>query len=120
MWDLTQLLTTGRPSDALADFLGSGEQMSERVCISFAPISLTECLAQGIQRWESIMADALIKLRDHTDKRLVPAFQRLHLVLEELNGWQSMYAFCTSTKDDLFNLCFLDLHSPFLGFLSQT
>lgn len=29
--DLTWLLTTERPSEALADFLGSGEQMSERV-----------------------------------------------------------------------------------------
>lgn len=35
------------------------------------------------------MSDALAKLRDHADKRLVPAFQRLHLVLEELDGWQS-------------------------------
>lgn len=30
--DLTCLLTTGRASDSLTDFLGSGEQMSERVC----------------------------------------------------------------------------------------
>jgi anaphase-promoting complex subunit 4 len=31
MLDLTSLLVTGRVSDCLADFLGSGEQMSERV-----------------------------------------------------------------------------------------
>jgi anaphase-promoting complex subunit 4 len=30
MLDLTTLLVTGRASDALLDFLGSGEQMSER------------------------------------------------------------------------------------------
>jgi len=29
--DLTRLLVTGRASDALADFLGSGEQMTDRV-----------------------------------------------------------------------------------------
>ena len=29
--DLMTLLVTGRASDALLDFLGSGEQMSERV-----------------------------------------------------------------------------------------
>ena len=32
--DLTTLLVTGRASESLADFLGSGEQMSERVIIS--------------------------------------------------------------------------------------
>lgn len=35
MLDLTSLLVTGRVSEALADFLGSGEQMSERVRVSF-------------------------------------------------------------------------------------
>ena len=34
MLDLTSLLVTGRVSDALADFLGTGEQMSERVRVS--------------------------------------------------------------------------------------
>jgi anaphase-promoting complex subunit 4 len=29
--DLTALLVTGRPSEALSDFIGSAEQMSERV-----------------------------------------------------------------------------------------
>jgi len=29
--DLTTLLTTGRASESLSDFLGSAEQMSERV-----------------------------------------------------------------------------------------
>lgn len=32
--DLTCLLVTGRASDSLVDFLGSGEQMSERVSLS--------------------------------------------------------------------------------------
>ena len=29
--DLVHFLITGRPSDAVSDFIGSGEQMSERV-----------------------------------------------------------------------------------------
>ncbi|KAF5314057.1 hypothetical protein D9611_006831 [Ephemerocybe angulata] len=70
--DLTYLLTTGRASRPLEDFLGGGEQMSER----------------GIQKWESIMSDALIKLRDYSEKRLVPACQRLQLVLEEISAWK--------------------------------
>lgn len=28
-------LVTGRPSDAVSDFIGSGEQMSERVLLHF-------------------------------------------------------------------------------------
>lgn len=33
--DLMMYLVTGRPSDAVSDFIGSGEQMSERVFIHF-------------------------------------------------------------------------------------
>ncbi|ESK88893.1 anaphase-promoting complex component cut20 apc4 [Moniliophthora roreri MCA 2997] len=72
--DLTTLLVTGRASESLADFLGSGEQMSER----------------GIQKWESTVGEALIKLRDYSDRRLSPACQRLHIVLEEVNGWSRL------------------------------
>lgn len=39
--DLTSLLVTGRVSEALADFLGSGEQMSERVRVSFLSVATT-------------------------------------------------------------------------------
>ncbi|KAF9044704.1 hypothetical protein BDZ89DRAFT_1155514 [Hymenopellis radicata] len=69
--DLTSLLLTGRSSPALADFMGSGEQMSER----------------GLQKWETAMTEALIKLRDFSEKRIAPACQRIHLVLEEIQGW---------------------------------
>lgn len=34
IYDLTYLLTTGRATKPLEDFLGGGEQMSERVCPS--------------------------------------------------------------------------------------
>ncbi|KAG6902868.1 hypothetical protein C0995_010037 [Termitomyces sp. Mi166 len=84
--DLTTLLVTGRATDSLLDFLGSGEQMSER----------------GIQKWESTMTEALVKLRDYSEKRIAPACQRLHLVLEEIQGWAQLpeYApFELSLKD---------------------
>ncbi|KAG6911951.1 hypothetical protein DXG01_000199 [Tephrocybe rancida] len=77
--DLTTLLVTGRATDSLLDFLGSGEQMSER----------------GIQKWESTMTEALIKLRDYSEKRIAPACQRLHLVLEELQGWAQLSEYAT-------------------------
>ncbi|KAJ6509555.1 anaphase-promoting complex, cyclosome, subunit 4-domain-containing protein, partial [Mycena vitilis] len=72
--DLTCLLLTGRASEALSDFLGSGEQMSER----------------GIQKWESSVTEAIVKLRDFSEKRVAPACQRLHLVLEEVLGWSQL------------------------------
>ncbi|KAF8807426.1 hypothetical protein BYT27DRAFT_7099450 [Phlegmacium glaucopus] len=72
--DLTSLLTTGRASESLLDFLGSGEQMSER----------------GIQKWESTVSESLIKLRDFAEKRVAPACQRLHLVMEEIQGWAKL------------------------------
>ncbi|KAF9069043.1 anaphase-promoting complex, cyclosome, subunit 4-domain-containing protein [Rhodocollybia butyracea] len=72
--DLTTLLVTDRATDALADYLGSGHQMSER----------------GIQKWDSAVTEALVKLRDYSEKRLVPACQRLHLVLGEVRGWSML------------------------------
>ncbi|KAF9481412.1 hypothetical protein BDN70DRAFT_876389 [Pholiota conissans] len=77
--DLTCLLTTGRPSESLSDFLGSGEQMSER----------------GIQKWESTVSEGLIKLRDSAEKRIAPALQRLHLVLDEVLGWSKLREFAS-------------------------
>ncbi|KAJ7786332.1 anaphase-promoting complex, cyclosome, subunit 4-domain-containing protein [Mycena metata] len=74
MLDLTCLLLTGRASEALTDFLGSDEQMSER----------------GIQKWESSVTEALVKLRDFSEKRVAPACQRLHLILEEVLGWSQL------------------------------
>lgn len=75
MKDLTMLLVTGRASEALADYLGSNEQMSER----------------GIMKWDQTVSEALVKLRDYSEKRLTPACQRLHLLLEEVMGWSQLY-----------------------------
>ncbi|KAF5370216.1 hypothetical protein D9615_010061 [Tricholomella constricta] len=78
--DLTTLLVTGRATDSLLDFLGSGDQTSERPYLYI----------KGIQKWESTMTEALVKLRDYSEKRIAPACQRLHLVLEELQGWSQL------------------------------
>ncbi|KAJ7487618.1 anaphase-promoting complex, cyclosome, subunit 4-domain-containing protein [Mycena galericulata] len=86
MLDLTCLLLTGRASEALSDFLGSSEQMSER----------------GIQKWETSVTEAIVKLRDFSEKKVAPACQRLHLILEEVLGWSQLpqYAsFQLATKD---------------------
>lgn len=92
--DLTALLATGRPSEALADFLGSNEQMSDR----------------GMQKWESTVVDSFTKLRDFSEKRLAPACQRLHLVLEEVHGWSllpqqyGLFGFKTSDVEAILDL----------------
>ncbi|KAI0312628.1 anaphase-promoting complex, cyclosome, subunit 4-domain-containing protein [Amylostereum chailletii] len=73
--DLTILLVQGRSSDAISDFIGSGEQMSER----------------GLLKWETIVVDTLIKLRDYSEHRVAPACQRIHLALEEVQGWSQLH-----------------------------
>lgn len=45
---------------------------------------------QGLQKWDSTSIEALVKLRDFSDKRCATAFQRLFLVLDELSGWAEM------------------------------
>ena len=36
------------------------------------------------------MVDALAKLRDMSEKRAAPALQRLHLLLQEVQGWAAL------------------------------
>lgn len=69
--ELTGLLVAGLCSEGLSDFLSSSEQMSER----------------ALQKWESTVTDALMKLRNFSTLRLVPALQRLHIIFEEVRGW---------------------------------
>ncbi|KAF8516179.1 anaphase-promoting complex, cyclosome, subunit 4-domain-containing protein [Hysterangium stoloniferum] len=66
--DLTALLVTGQPSDALNDVLN---HLSER----------------GIAKWETTMNDGLTKIRDFSEKRLALAAQRLYILLQEAKGW---------------------------------
>ncbi|KAH9985379.1 anaphase-promoting complex, cyclosome, subunit 4-domain-containing protein [Russula compacta] len=86
--DLTLLLLVGRSSESVSDYIGSGEQMSER----------------GLQKWESIVMETLVKLRDFSELRVAPACQRLHLLLEEILGWSQLpgtYGACELKKDDI-------------------
>ncbi|KAI0348023.1 hypothetical protein BDW22DRAFT_1319603 [Trametopsis cervina] len=78
--DLTLLLATGKPSEAVSDLFGSGEQMSER----------------GLQKWESNVTEALMKLRDYSSRRMVPACQRLLILLQEVYGWSLLPQYSTS------------------------
>ncbi|VDB99616.1 unnamed protein product [Peniophora sp. CBMAI 1063] len=68
--DLLQLLAAERSTEPVSDFIGAGEQMSDR----------------GLSKWETNVTSALIKLRDQSEQRIAPACQRLHLVLEEVLG----------------------------------
>ncbi|KAI9460950.1 anaphase-promoting complex, cyclosome, subunit 4-domain-containing protein [Lactarius psammicola] len=86
--ELTLLLLVGRSSEAVSDYIGSGEQMSER----------------GLQKWESTVAEALVKMRDFSELRVAPACQRLHLLLEEILGWSHLprtYGACELKEDDI-------------------
>ncbi|KAH7911187.1 anaphase-promoting complex, cyclosome, subunit 4-domain-containing protein [Hygrophoropsis aurantiaca] len=88
--DLTCLLLTGHSSDGLEDFFGSSEQMTER----------------AFQKWDSSLTDSLIKLRDFSTTRLVPALQRVHIILEEIRGWSYMshYALFQVEAEEI-NVC---------------
>ncbi|KAM0793203.1 hypothetical protein ACM66B_000673 [Microbotryomycetes sp. NB124-2] len=66
---LLMLLTTGRPSLALQDFLAS--KMNER----------------SLDKWISTTEEALNKLRQNTLASIQPAIERIILVLDELKGW---------------------------------
>jgi anaphase-promoting complex subunit 4 len=45
---------------------------------------------QGMNKWESTVFEALLKVRDYAEKRVVPAAHRLHLVIEEVQGWAQL------------------------------
>ncbi|GJF00486.1 anaphase-promoting complex subunit 4 [Phanerochaete sordida] len=85
--DLTALLATGRTSESVSDYLGSGEQMSER----------------GLQKWENTVVDALFKFRDYAQRRVVPAFQRIHILLQEVQGWAQLpqYRHCRMSLEEV-------------------
>ena len=74
MYDLSALLLTGRPSDGLADVLSSQQQ------------------SVSLNRWETSMSDALVKIRDYCDRRIAPACQRLLVLLQDVRGWAALYA----------------------------
>lgn len=81
-------MTTGRASEGLLNFIVVGEQFTERVSGAFLSDDMEpEAFEKGMKKWENSVSDPLIKLRSFSEKRLAPALQRLHLVLEEVKGW---------------------------------
>ncbi|KAG6381189.1 anaphase-promoting complex, cyclosome, subunit 4-domain-containing protein [Boletus reticuloceps] len=75
--DLTTLLLTGSGSEGLTDFITSSEQNSER----------------NLQKWDSSVTESLTRTRDHATARIIPALQRLHIILDEILGWSYMPQF---------------------------
>ncbi|KAF8445957.1 anaphase-promoting complex, cyclosome, subunit 4-domain-containing protein [Boletus edulis BED1] len=74
---LTTLLLTGSGSEGLTDFITSSEQNSER----------------NLQKWDSSVTESLTRTRDHATARIIPALQRLHIILDEILGWSYMPQF---------------------------
>ncbi|KAG6335275.1 hypothetical protein ID866_3804 [Astraeus odoratus] len=72
--ELTGYLASGTSSEGLTDFILSSDQTSER----------------ALQKWESSLTDALTKMREYSNSRIIPAFQRLHVILDEICGWSHM------------------------------
>ncbi|KAH8102650.1 anaphase-promoting complex, cyclosome, subunit 4-domain-containing protein [Cristinia sonorae] len=91
--DLTTLLVTGRATESLSDFLGSSDQMSER----------------GIQKWESAILEALVRIRDYSEKLLTPAAERLYILTTEVRGWAAL------SQHDHFELSMNDITHIIIG-----
>ncbi|EGO30219.1 hypothetical protein SERLADRAFT_454537 [Serpula lacrymans var. lacrymans S7.9] len=72
--ELTCLLLTGNSSDDLGAFLASAEQLGER----------------GIQKWESSVADSLMKIHEYSVKIIMPALQRAYILLEDVRGYSQL------------------------------
>lgn len=74
VFELTSFLVTGSMSEGLSDFIMSSDQTSDR----------------AIQKWDGAVTDALTKMCDYSSMRIIPALQRLHIVLDEIRGWSLM------------------------------
>lgn len=74
VFELTSFLVTGSMSEGLSDFILSSDQTSDR----------------ALQKWDNAITDALTKMCDYSNMRIIPALQRLHIVLDEIRGWSLM------------------------------
>ena len=64
--------------------------MSERVIV-FDVLSATYSTDfQGIQKWEAAILEALVRIRDYSEKLLIPATQRLYILMTEVRGWSQL------------------------------
>lgn len=86
---LGELLMTGRPGEGLTNFLGG--KLTPRVSLlerSDAIDGLTLLVrGQTLGRWESTVLSALTSIRQTCYAELVPATERVLLLLKELHGW---------------------------------
>ncbi|KAG9000900.1 hypothetical protein FRB93_012505 [Tulasnella sp. JGI-2019a] len=95
LYELTNLLFTGKTSAAMREFLGGSGKLSER----------------GMAQWESTVHGALTVLQESAERKLAPACERLIILLEEVRGWSawpqrySAYQFDTSEVDECLALC---------------
>lgn len=89
--ELTSFLATGAASEGLADFIMSSDQTSDRVCVSIVRLLILNSLCcKALQKWDTSVTDALTKMRDYANTRIIPALERLHIILEEIRGWSQM------------------------------
>jgi hypothetical protein len=86
--DLTNLLVSGLRSKGMEDMLTNSEFTSDRVSDTYLNQEAIYVLTylQGLTKWESTLADAISKLRDDSETHIVPACERMHLILEDLLG----------------------------------
>ncbi|KIO23930.1 hypothetical protein M407DRAFT_26630 [Tulasnella calospora MUT 4182] len=95
IWELTNLLFTGKTSGAMREFLGGHGKLSER----------------GMAQWESTVQGSLTILQESAERRVSPACERLIIVLEEARGWAvwsqqyAPYMFARAEIDECLALC---------------
>ncbi|KAG8962414.1 hypothetical protein FRC00_009620 [Tulasnella sp. 408] len=95
IWELTNLLFTGKTSGAMREFLGGHGKLSER----------------GMAQWESTVQGSLTVLQESAERRVSPACERLIIVLEEVRGWAvwsqqyAPYMFTRAEIDECLALC---------------
>ncbi|KAG8908102.1 hypothetical protein FRB99_000546 [Tulasnella sp. 403] len=95
IFELTNLLFTGKTSGAMREFLGGSGKLSER----------------GMAQWEATVQGALSVLQESAERRLSPACERLIIVLEEVRGWSawtqrySPFLFDTVEVDECLAMC---------------
>jgi hypothetical protein len=53
-------------------------------------------LSQSLTKWESTVREAVVKMRDDCERRLSPACQRLHLILQDFYGFSKMWVITTA------------------------
>ncbi|KAI6047625.1 anaphase-promoting complex, cyclosome, subunit 4-domain-containing protein [Pisolithus marmoratus] len=101
VFELTSFLVTGSMSEGLSDFIVSSDQTSER----------------ALQKWDNAVTDALTKMCDYSNMRVIPALQRLHIVLDEIHGWSLMshYAAFGLDTGDIITCLHLVEHGIFVS-----